>query len=128
MRPILLVTLLSFLVSCTSVPSSKPTVVARLKSISAALKQYHEEMQDYPQHLAELHPRYLASDLPLQDEKYPTALRELWVSHQSLDPQFAPSYQRLDRDYFVSYQRIDKDNYSLRLIYHGKFVTVGDCT
>jgi hypothetical protein len=85
---------------------------------------YHEEMHDYPKRSDELRPRYLSTDVPLHDEKYPESLRGLWVNYQYLDPQLAPIYQRIDKDHFVSYKRIDQDNYSLLLISHGKFAEV----
>jgi len=124
MRTTLFLLLLSVLVGCASAPSPAPTSGARLQSIIAALKAYHEETHDYPKGLVELHPHYLSADVPLHDEKYPESLREIWSNYPQLDPQWAPTYLRLDKDTFVSYRRSDQDHYSLQLIYRGKFVTV----
>jgi hypothetical protein len=122
MRAILLLLLLSVLVSCSSTPSTKATLGARVRAVNETLKAYHSDLHDYPEQLSALRPRYLSADIPLHEEQYPESLRPLWSQYEQLELPSAPVYQRIAKDCFLSYRRIDRDNYSLQLIANGRFV------
>jgi hypothetical protein len=95
------------LVGCASRSSPQTEATSHARPFMTALQAYHHQFNDYPQQLDELHPRYLAAGVPVQDH---SDLKHWWFLW----------YERADQDNYIIY--LDTIHCSQAIFKDGKFV------